>query len=103
LKFYIFFLFSKKLLFDYLGLIEFINDPNEAAIDISQNILKVIDDYKLKFENFTSYGADNTNVNYGKYHSVYQLLKDKLPHLVKGKYKRLSHDFFNTSLSELYT
>ncbi|CAF3801355.1 unnamed protein product [Rotaria sp. Silwood1] len=65
------------------GLIEFISDPNEAAVDIFKNICKIIDDYKLKFENLTSYGADNANVNFGEYHSVFKLLKDKVSHLLK--------------------
>ena len=82
-----------KFFFNYLGLIEFINDPNEAANDIFKNICTIIDDYKLKFENLTSYGADNANVNYGEHHSVFKLLKDKVPHLVRGKYKRLLYDF----------
>ncbi|CAF5029313.1 unnamed protein product, partial [Rotaria socialis] len=46
------------------GLIEFINDPHEAAVDIFNNICKIIDDNKLLIENLTSYGADNANVNY---------------------------------------
>lgn len=74
------------VLFDYLGLIEFINDPNEAAIDIFKNICKILDDYKLKLEDLTSYGADNANVNFGEHHSVFKLLHDKVPHLVKGEY-----------------
>ncbi len=80
---------SKQILLDYLGLIEFVNDPNESAIDIFQNICKIMEDYLLKFENLTSYGADNANVNYGEYHSVFTLLKDKAPHLMKGKHKCL--------------
>jgi hypothetical protein len=52
-----------------------------------------MNDHKLNFENLTSYGADNTNVNFGKHHSVFQLLKKKVPRLVKGEYKRLLYDF----------
>ncbi|CAF4455341.1 unnamed protein product, partial [Rotaria sp. Silwood2] len=76
-----------------LGLIQCINDPDEATIDIFKNIWKVIDNYKLNIENLTSFGADNANAFYGKHHSVFQLLKDKVHHLLKGKYKRLLWDF----------
>ncbi|CAF2574171.1 unnamed protein product [Rotaria sp. Silwood2] len=65
------------------GLIEFINDPHESAIDIFKNICKIIDDNKLQIGNLTSYGGDNMNVNFGKHHSVFQLLKSKVPHLLK--------------------
>ncbi|CAF2574190.1 unnamed protein product [Rotaria sp. Silwood2] len=75
------------------GLIQCINDPDEATIDIFKNIWKVIDNYKLNIENLTSFGADNANAFYGKHHSVFQLLKDKVHHLLKGKYKRLLWDF----------
>ncbi|CAM2723326.1 unnamed protein product [Rotaria socialis] len=66
------------------GLIEFISDPHEAAVDIFNNICKIIDDNKLLIENLTSYGADNANVNYGEHHLVFQFLKSKVPHLLKG-------------------
>lgn len=91
----------KYLTFIFLGLIEIINDPHECALDIFNNICKVIDDYKLKIENLTSFGADNTNVNFGEYHSVFKLLKDKLPHLVKGKCKVIVR-LFKTSFFKLY-
>lgn len=83
-KFYIC-VICKQVLFDYSGLIEFINDPDESAIDIFNNICKIIDDYKLQLENLTSYGADNTNVDFEKHHSVFQLLKNKVHHTLKGK------------------
>ena len=73
---------------DYLGLVEFVNDSNESAMDISQNICKVMEKYSLKFENLATYGGDNANINYGEYHSVFTLLKDKAPHLMKGKHER---------------
>ncbi|CAF3758816.1 unnamed protein product [Rotaria sp. Silwood1] len=84
------------------GLIEFISDPNEAAVDIFKNICKIIDDYKLKFENLTCYGADNTNVNFGEYHSVFKLLKDKVPHLLKGNcYCHVLHNGVKTAHGDL--
>jgi hypothetical protein len=93
-KIFYFCFMSKQVLLDYLGIIEFINDPKESANDIFKNICKVMDDYKLKLENLSSYGADNTNVNYGQYHSVFKLLKDKVPHLQKGKHHLLFYYLF---------
>ena len=87
-------LYLNKFHFDSEGLIEFINDPRESAIDIFKNICKIIDDNKLRIENLISYGADNTNVNFGEHHSVFLLLKSKVPHLVKGKYIRLLNIYF---------
>ncbi|CAF2265031.1 unnamed protein product [Rotaria magnacalcarata] len=64
-------------------LIDFLKDSREAALDIFKNIIKVIDDHQLNINNLTSIGADNANVNFGEYHSVFKLLKDRLPHILK--------------------
>ncbi len=45
--------FSKQVSFDYSGLIEFLDDPRQATVDILKNICEVIDNYKLRFENLT--------------------------------------------------
>ncbi|CAF1285731.1 unnamed protein product, partial [Rotaria sp. Silwood1] len=73
-----------------LGLIDFIEDSRETALDIFNNIIKVIDNHQLNIHNLTSIGADNANVNFGEYHSVFKLFKDRLPHIFKGKSKWLS-------------
>ncbi|CAM4829141.1 unnamed protein product [Rotaria magnacalcarata] len=84
------------------GLIEFINDSNETAVNIFNNICKVIDKYKFKLENLTSFGADNTNVNFGKNHSVFQLLKEKVSHLLKGNcYCHVLHNAVHTAHDDL--
>ncbi|CAF5152691.1 unnamed protein product [Rotaria magnacalcarata] len=69
------------------GLIDFLEDSRETALDIFKNIIKVIDDHQLNIYNLTSIGADNANVNFGEYHSVFKLLKDRLPHILKGRPK----------------
>ncbi|CAF1543608.1 unnamed protein product [Rotaria magnacalcarata] len=66
---------------------DFLEDSREAALDIFKNIIKVIDDHQLNIYNLTSIGADNANVNFGEYHSVFKLLKDRLPHILKGRPK----------------
>ncbi|CAF5049292.1 unnamed protein product [Rotaria magnacalcarata] len=68
-------------------LIDFLEDSREAALDIFKNIIKVIDDHQLNIYNLTSIGADDANVNFGEYHSVFKLLKDRLPHILKGRPK----------------
>ncbi|CAM4830653.1 unnamed protein product [Rotaria magnacalcarata] len=50
------------------GLIDFLEDSREAALDIFKNIIKVIDDHQLNIYNLTSIGA---------------VLKDRLPHILK--------------------
>ncbi|CAF5176659.1 unnamed protein product, partial [Rotaria magnacalcarata] len=51
------------------GLIDFLEDSREAALDLFKNITKVIDDHRLNIYNLTSIGA---------------VLKDRLPHILKG-------------------
>ncbi|CAF1577917.1 unnamed protein product [Rotaria magnacalcarata] len=51
------------------GLINFLEDSREAALDIFKNIIKVIDDHQLNIYNLTSIGA---------------VLKDRLSHILKG-------------------
>ncbi|CAF5165112.1 unnamed protein product [Rotaria magnacalcarata] len=72
---------------------DFLEDSREAALDIFKNIIKVIDDHQLNIYNLTSIGADNANVNFGEYHSVFKLLKDRLPHILKGNsYAHVLHN-----------
>ncbi|CAF5051687.1 unnamed protein product, partial [Rotaria magnacalcarata] len=40
-----------------VGLIDFLEDSREAALDIFKNITKVIDDHQLNIYNLTSIGA----------------------------------------------
>ncbi|CAF4419691.1 unnamed protein product [Rotaria magnacalcarata] len=54
------------------GLIDFLEDSREAALDLFKNITKVIDDHRLNIYNLTSIGA---------------VLKDRLPHILKGRPK----------------
>ncbi|CAF1309009.1 unnamed protein product, partial [Didymodactylos carnosus] len=66
--------------------LQFFSDIDvKRAPDVFSNACEIINDYRLKMENLTSVGADNTNVNYGQHHSVFKLFKDQLPHLVKGE------------------
>ncbi|CAF1213584.1 unnamed protein product [Rotaria magnacalcarata] len=60
------------------GLIDFLEDSHEAALDIFKNIIKVIDDHQLNIYNLTSIGT---------------VLKDRLPHILKGNcYAHVLHN-----------
>ncbi|CAF4386255.1 unnamed protein product, partial [Rotaria magnacalcarata] len=60
------------------GLINFLEDSREAALDIFKNIIKVIDDHQLNIYNLTSIGA---------------VLKDRLSHILKGNcYAHVLHN-----------
>ncbi|CAF4125937.1 unnamed protein product [Rotaria sordida] len=46
------------------GLLDFIEDSRETALDIFNNTIKAIENHQLQIQNLTSIGADNTNVNF---------------------------------------
>jgi hypothetical protein len=46
--------------------LDFIDDPNESAIDIHRNARQILDKYELDIQGLTAVGADNTNVNINK-------------------------------------
>lgn len=81
--------YSDFELFLLLGILQFLNDPRESAIDIFNNAMKVIEDCQLDIRHLTSIGADNANVNYGEHHSVFKFFKDICPNLAKGIRKGL--------------
>ena len=82
----------------YLGLVSFLEDPHETAIDIFNNAIDIIERTGLKDVVLTSLGADNTNVNYGAHHSVFKLFQDRLKLLKKGKFISILLQASNTSL-----
>ncbi|CAF2034508.1 unnamed protein product [Rotaria magnacalcarata] len=60
------------------GLIDFLEDSRETALDIFKNIIKVIDDHQLNIYNLTSIGA---------------VLKDRLSRILKGNcYAHVLHN-----------
>ncbi|CAF1377172.1 unnamed protein product [Rotaria magnacalcarata] len=68
-----------------IGYLDFIEDSRETALDIFNNTIKVIENHQLQVQNLTSIGADNAKVNFGEYHSVFKLFKDRLPNIFKDK------------------
>lgn len=79
--------FQDSTLILHVGLIDFIDDSRETALDIFSNAIKIINDHQLNINDLTSIGADNANVNFGQYHSVFKLFKDQLPDIRKGRHK----------------
>lgn len=89
--------FRNSNLILHVGLIDFIDDSWETVSDIFNNAIKIIDDYQLNINNLTSIGADNANVNFGQYHSVFKLFKDRLRNIHKGRHKCLLYKDLNSS------
>ncbi|CAF1427499.1 unnamed protein product [Rotaria magnacalcarata] len=66
------------------SVIEVIELVNETADYIVASLREVLQMNNINIQNMTSIGADNTNVNYGRNHSVFSLLKSDVPNLMKG-------------------
>ena len=65
-------------------LLDFYEDSDESASGIHNAIIECLTKYELKTACITSYAADNANVNYGKHHSVYQLLQSDNSHILRA-------------------
>ncbi|CAF4257829.1 unnamed protein product [Rotaria magnacalcarata] len=64
-------------------IIDLIDDADESATNIFENLMTVIKKSGLSFDGLTSIGADNTNVNMGNNHSVYTLFNNEIENLFK--------------------
>ena len=64
--------------------IEVIEQPHETANHVVAAVREILKMNNIDIKKMTSIGADNTNVNYGQYHSAFSLLKSDFPHLIKG-------------------
>ncbi|CAF3300814.1 unnamed protein product [Rotaria sp. Silwood2] len=76
------------------SVIEVIELVNETADHIVASLREVLQMNNIDIQNMTSIGADNTNVNYGRIHSVFSLLKSDIPHLKKDR-KKLNQSFID--------
>ena len=61
-----------------------INDGDESATNIFENLMTTIEKPGLPFEGLTSIGADNINVNMDNTYSVYALFHSHIENLFKG-------------------
>lgn len=83
-------------------LLDFYEDHQEDAESISQAILSRLDNAGLSTENISAYCADNANVNYGKHKSVFVLLKEKAPDMVKANcHAHIIHNCLKHATEEL--
>ncbi|CAF3949635.1 unnamed protein product [Rotaria magnacalcarata] len=64
-------------------IIDLIDDADELATNIFENLMTVIKKSDLPFDGLTSIGADNTNVNMGNNHTVYTLFNNEIENLFK--------------------
>ncbi|CAF4248300.1 unnamed protein product [Rotaria sordida] len=65
------------------GIIDLIEDADESAANIYENLKAAIKKAGLHLEGLTSIGADNANVNMGNNHSVYSLFHDEIENPIK--------------------
>lgn len=66
-------------------LLDFYDDADETASAIFTNIKDRLQNLGLDFKNVSAYAADNANVNYGKNHSVFQLLLKENPKVLPAR------------------
>ena len=66
------------------SVIEVIEQPHETANHVVAALRGILKMNNTDIKKMTSIGADNTNVNYGQYHSVFSVLESDFPHLIRG-------------------
>lgn len=65
-------------------LLDFYEDNDETANGIHRALMNCLKMYELDIKHITAYAADNANVNFGKHHSVYQLLSSANSRILKA-------------------
>ena len=66
------------------SVIEVIEQSHETADHVVAALREILKMNNIDIKKMTSIGADNTNVNYGQYHSVFSVLGSDFSHLIKG-------------------
>lgn len=66
------------------SVLEVLEQPRETAEHIVAAIRGVLTKNSIDIEQMTSIGADNTNTNYGRNHSVFSIIKLEVLNLLKG-------------------
>jgi len=61
-----------------------VEQPFESAEDIVNAIHHILKKYNIDTKKLTSIGADNVNTNYGRYHSIFSIMKNEIFNLFKG-------------------
>lgn len=84
------------------GILDFIEQSDESAVAMFENIKYVLDEKELTLDQLVSLGSDNTNVNVGNHHSVFTLFEKLSPRLIKGE-KDISIKIHINNLSFIYS
>lgn len=66
------------------SVLEVVEQPREAAVNIVDTLRTVLRKHNLDLAHLTSIGADNTNANFGRHHSVFTIMKSEVSNLLKG-------------------
>ncbi|PSN30047.1 hypothetical protein C0J52_21210 [Blattella germanica] len=77
-----------------LKVLDIIEDSNETAIAIFENLKQCVNKFHLSVENLVSYSADNANVNFGVRNSVYKKFQYENSAIVKANHS--AHIIHNT-------
>jgi hypothetical protein len=67
------------------SVLEVIEQSFETADHIVASLREVLTMNDIDIRALTSIGADNTNANFGRHHSVFSLLRSDIPNLMKGE------------------
>jgi hypothetical protein len=65
-------------------LLHFIENPDETALGMFKMLRKTITDHRLSLRNLSALSADNCNANFGQNHSLFVLMKEEIPGLLKA-------------------
>ncbi|CAF1459085.1 unnamed protein product, partial [Didymodactylos carnosus] len=66
------------------SVLEVLEQPRESAEHIVAALRGVLTKNNIDIQQMTSIGADNTNTNYGRHHSVFSIIKLEVLNLLKG-------------------
>ena len=66
------------------GFLDFYNDNNETSQAIAEQLKTIIEGNELNLKYVSFYSVDNASVNYGKYSSVFQKLKQQNNNIVQA-------------------
>ena len=80
----IFFTFYILIFIFFFKVPDIIEDSNETASAIFENLKQCVNKFNLSVENLVSYSADNANVNFGVRNSVYKKFQDENSAIVKA-------------------
>jgi hypothetical protein len=66
------------------AVLEVLEQPRESAEHIVSTLRDVLTKNNIDIIKMTSIGADNTNINFGRHHSVFTIIKREVLNLLKG-------------------